>query len=416
MGYHHLSVVITILAGVLFRLIWPADMEWKTDEKLLYELAHTAADSGSFPESGIKSGGGIVNPGLSVGLFAVIARFTDTPVGMVRVVQWVNLAALIAFLLLGLRLIQGPEREVWVMGLALAAVNPLAVIFSRKIWAQDLMPMLAFLVVLGHSYRHRPFGAFCWGLMSALLGQVHMSGFFYAFGLFALTVLHDRAQERPFHWVAWVVGSALGAAALIPWLMIVVSSGQATTTSWVNLFQLNFFFYWLIDPLGLDLMYSLRDEFWPFLKEPRIGGVPTYIVGLLHLVLTAGTLVAVRRLLQVVPRLGRKIRVTGWKGSLTGLSFMRLHYVSMLLGLGILMPLTGVTIYQHYLICTFPFAFVFIAQLLHPYKRMMYATVVAQLILTTIFLWYVHRNGGAPNGDYGPSYAAQAANTEVGGP
>src|SRR5258708_10062796 len=88
---------IIIAGGIALRLVWVSDMEWKDDEIWMYTKAHEVAKSGTFPAVGMSSGGGIVNPGISVGAFAVIALFTDDPLSMDRVVQILNVAALLCF-------------------------------------------------------------------------------------------------------------------------------------------------------------------------------------------------------------------------------------------------------------------------------------------------------------------------------
>ena len=88
-------LLIIIAVGLVLRLVWISDMEWKDDEKLMYTMAHTALDKGVFPDVGMKSGGGIVNPGLSVGVYAIIAAYTTDPLAMNRVVQIINIISIL---------------------------------------------------------------------------------------------------------------------------------------------------------------------------------------------------------------------------------------------------------------------------------------------------------------------------------
>src|SRR4051812_20778249 len=120
---------VAIFIGLVARLIWTQDMEWKDDEKDMYHMAREVVDSGALPAAGMRSGGGLVNPGMSVAPFALIATFTDDPVAMNRMVQWVNVLAIILFLIFILFELKGAERHLWLAGLTLAAVSPLAVLF-----------------------------------------------------------------------------------------------------------------------------------------------------------------------------------------------------------------------------------------------------------------------------------------------
>jgi len=95
----------------------------------------------------------------------------------------------------------------------------------------------------------------------------------------------------------------------------------------------------------------------------------------------------------------------------TGISLTRFYMLSLLLGLGILLTLSAVLIHPHYLICAIPFQYIFIAKVFEKKMRLFRLIIVAQLFLTITFLLYIHRNNGAPNGDYGRSFKIQMEET-----
>src|SRR5262245_55136764 len=87
-----------IAAGTLFRLVWPLDMEWKLDEKWMFQVAERIANgSEPWPWVGMQSGAGFRNPGLSIWPFAALGYLFDDPVAMVQTIQWVNVLALWGF-------------------------------------------------------------------------------------------------------------------------------------------------------------------------------------------------------------------------------------------------------------------------------------------------------------------------------
>ena len=63
-------IFIIISIGIVLRFIWPSDMEWKTDEKWMFEKALEIIQSGDWRLVGMRSGGGIVNPEMSLWIFA----------------------------------------------------------------------------------------------------------------------------------------------------------------------------------------------------------------------------------------------------------------------------------------------------------------------------------------------------------
>src|SRR5690554_8929 len=108
MKFNHINTwfpLLLIATGLCLRLAWNSDMEWKDDEKLMFELANAAVAADQVPDIGMMSGGGVVNPGLSVAPFAFFAKFTNTPEGMNRMVQITNIVALLMYLAFVLKLV-----------------------------------------------------------------------------------------------------------------------------------------------------------------------------------------------------------------------------------------------------------------------------------------------------------------------
>jgi 4-amino-4-deoxy-L-arabinose transferase-like glycosyltransferase len=128
---------ILLLAGCL-RLGWPGVTEFKQDEAHLYGLALDMAEFKALPLRGISSSIGVPNPPLNVYLFALPLFVWRSPIAATLFVGGLNTASV--------ALAYGLARRYWGVTAALAAallyaVAPWAVIYSRKIWAQDLLPV-----------------------------------------------------------------------------------------------------------------------------------------------------------------------------------------------------------------------------------------------------------------------------------
>ena len=173
-------ILALVVIGSAMRWVWPGDMEWKADEQWMYWHARAAATTGVFPPVGMMSGGGVVNPGLALWIFALVARVAHDPIAMVRFVEGLNIAAIWAFFLCYCLHFDPRARQPWLWGIGFGSVSCLPVVLSRKLWAQCLLPPFGFLVFLGHLHRGRRWGALLWGFASALLCQIHMSGFFFS--------------------------------------------------------------------------------------------------------------------------------------------------------------------------------------------------------------------------------------------
>ncbi|HWH10236.1 MAG TPA: hypothetical protein VG165_03850 [Solirubrobacteraceae bacterium] len=395
---------VAVLLGLVLRLVWPSDMEYKADEVYLFTHA-TGPDP--FPWVGQTSGVGTPNPGMGIWVYSVIARVfaLDSPVGLVRGVMVLNVVALVALVAFALKVVPPRQREPWLWGAALVAVNPLAVLFSRKLWIQSVLPPFVLAALLAWWHRGRRAGAFAWGILGAWLGQIHMTGFFFAGGLAAWTALYDRQSAR---WRWWFAGSLVGAATLVPWLVKILGKPGTPARSLVNSIQPRIWALWITYPLSFSLFDSFGTDSWNFLAWPTVGGQSLYLVAITCAVIAVvGIVIAVDAFrLTVWPAHTRPDSPLGGRGSDSRLAIRAAFW-----GFGLLITVSGVLIYRHYMIVTFalPFVALAAAALLRPSRgrRLLTVLVVAEAALSVQYLTYIHVRGGAPGGDYGVAYDAQ---------
>ena len=397
-------VPVCLLLAALLRLTWLQDMEYKEDERLGFELAQTIGRTTDWPLVGTMSGVGIVNPGLSLWIFVILARLTQAahPMELARAVQMVNVLSVLALFYFVLRWLKGEDREPWLWSAAMLSVSPFSILFSRKIWEQDVIPPFLLLATIGFMNRASFLGAAVYGLFGALLGQVHMSGFLFSLGLVVWLAVFDRNNVN---WQGWFAGSALGAIPLLPWVAFVLSQpGPSQGWGWGNILRLKFFRDWLEDTFALGLGYSLGPHFTAFLRFPSIGASPTYGVMLIHIGLWAAMIVFLAGSLWGTWT--NKAIVPDPAPSTTLLRNATLW------AMGALFTLSGFVVYRHYLNVVLPIEFLWLACLTLRYiprPRAFLLTVwVLQLLLSVSFLSYIHQNCGAPHGDYGTAYRCQA--------
>jgi hypothetical protein len=394
-----------VVLGAVMRLVWPSDMEYKADERYLFGQA-TGANP--FPWVGEASGVGTSNPGMGIWVYSLMVRAfgLDTPVSLVRGVMVLNVIALGALLVFALRVVPARQREPWLWATALLAVSPLAVLFSRKLWIQCVLPPFVMAALLGWWKRATRAGAFGWGLVGAWLGQIHMSGFFLAAGIVLWTALFDRRSVR---WRWWLVGSLLGAATLVPWLGHILSTHSSPTRSLLNTVEPLFWPFWVSYPLGYNLFSSFGSDAWKFLAWPTVDGVSLYLMLIAFALLTAAALAiyADALTLAIWPRRRRAGRPLGGRATDTGLVLRGSFW-----GYGLLFTLSGFVFYRHYLIVAFalPFVSLAVCALLAPSRgrRLLTVLVVAEAAISVGYLTYIHVRGGVPGGDYGVAYDHQA--------
>ena len=135
-------------------------LEFQGDEAYAANLALEFVKHGKLPMAGLMSSVGVTNPPLFIYLLIPMFALSANPAVVSCCIAFLALAAVVVCWHVG-RKYYGP-----VAGLAAAAffaVSPWAVIYSRKIWAQDFVPIFA--------------TATMWAVHALVIGQAAEGGF-----------------------------------------------------------------------------------------------------------------------------------------------------------------------------------------------------------------------------------------------
>jgi 4-amino-4-deoxy-L-arabinose transferase-like glycosyltransferase len=415
-----LGIVLALVAGAILRLIWPADIEYKADEAWTFQ--HSRASE--LPWLGMPSSVDIPNPGMSLWVFMLLQRLggAEDPPALARTVQLVNIAALVLLAGFAFRSVPRPEREAWLWAAALVAVNPLAVLFHRKIWPPCVLPVLTLAMLYGWWYRQRRGPAFLWGLLGVCLGQIHMAGFFFAGGFVLWAMLFDRPWSRRVAWRSWLLGSVLGALPMLPWLVHVLThpSGRPINPHrWVHAFEMKFWVRWGLESFGLGIDYTFGPYFRDFLRYPVLAGRPTYLVAVLHGFVAVVALLLLFRAAVLLWRQRRRWSEL-WIGRDSASAFTQ---NAALWGFGLLLTLSCFSIHRHYMIVLFPLEFLWLARLAlapdHPAgnaagsprlgRAFLLSLFCAQFLLSANMLAYIHTRQNFAGAEYGTPYSVQCA-------
>jgi hypothetical protein len=348
-----IGLFVSVAVGIIYRLIWLQDMEYKGDEAWTFTQVQAFWQTHHLRLIGMPSSAELPNPGMSFWVFLALSSILpiNDPLALARAVQLMNVVAILLLTIFALKGVERSEREPWLWSVALVSVNPLAVLFSRKIWAQDTLPVFTVGMLVGWWYRHRGWGAFLWGLIGALLGQIHLGGFFFSAAFVGCTLLFDRRSVR---WFAWFLGSIVGALSMVPWFIVAI--GFARNAYGVNeygpLFILLriiksiylFIRHWLSLALGLDLHYSLGDNFAAFLECPTIGHTQVYLGAMLFgIVILIFSMILVRLAFQIYAKPRTTIELIFGPRSGTTLALNAAFW-----GYGLLLTATLRPIFLHY--------------------------------------------------------------------
>ena len=191
-------------------------LEFQGDEAYAANLALQFVKTGKLPLAGLMSSVGVTNPPLFIYLLIPMFAINASPVFVSGCIALLGLAAVVMTWHIG-RKYYGPAA-----GLVAAlffAVSPWAVIYSRKIWAQDFVPVFATATMWAvHSLvlGKKPKAIFWCVLLPLCVVQIHFSGL-----ALTATVLVIVAWLRPkIDWRFAAAGLVVAVITMAPYLYL----------------------------------------------------------------------------------------------------------------------------------------------------------------------------------------------------
>jgi 4-amino-4-deoxy-L-arabinose transferase-like glycosyltransferase len=215
-----LALAIFALAAAL-RLGRPEVTEFKRDEAGLYSLALDLAEFRAVPLRGIGSSVGLPNAPMSVYVFALPLLVWKSPLAATLFVGVLNTASVgLAYLM---------ARRYWgarvaLLAALLYAAAPWAIVYSRKIWAKNLLPLFVvgyvFTALLAFVEGRRRWLSAHLALLAVCV-QLHLSGL----SLIPLTGLWLVIFRRNVDWRMLGWGILAGAALFAPFAWYAIGAG-----------------------------------------------------------------------------------------------------------------------------------------------------------------------------------------------
>jgi len=408
------ALILAIAAGIALRFAYPLDIEWKADEHWSFEHARSMLAGGGWPPVGMPTSVGAPNPGLSLWIMTALTSLFDvhTPPQLAHAVQTLNGLALIAFGFFACFAVPPEKREPWLWAAALWALNPIAMIYERKIWPPSVLPLFSVAFLWAWWLRRNRAAAFAWGLLGAAMAQIHLGVAFLAIVIAAWTWIHDG---KAFRWLSWLAGSAVGALPAIPWLIEMLRHGSGAAMH-LRAPVAQFFLRWFTQPFGFGVDFTLaRGEIAAFLASPSVGGHPTWLMAAAHVVLglllAAVAAMALRRALATGSMSARQIFLGDTQETVLIAACLWGYGAALLL-----VSLAGSDSPRHYMIVIAPVMALWAAMAVlygdrSPRRRtaraILVAVCVCQAAISAGLLFYLHQNGGAHGGDFGATWAAQ---------
>jgi hypothetical protein len=217
-----LALVGVGAVGVVLRVLDLDVMEFKYDEVTALQMAERCV-AGDLPLHGLTSGVGGRNPPGFIYLLALPLALGVSTLGIGVLVALANVAGVFVLAGVGRRM---AGMRVGLGVALLAATHPWLVLFSRKIWAQSLLPlaMPLFLWCWMTAHERERSRAIVWALpLLALMLNLHYSALAPAlvFGGWLAVALVRRRVHVPM----LVCGALLALAMMVPFLVHLGSTG-----------------------------------------------------------------------------------------------------------------------------------------------------------------------------------------------
>ena len=224
MKRREITILLLLLLAAGVRLARFDLMEFKYDEVTVIVEAGRWLGRG-IPQDGMMSGVGVRNPPGFMFLLTPLTALTSSPLVICLGMVCFNVAAVWLIIRLGIEL-GSPGAGLWAG--AFMAVHPWLVLYSRKIWAQSLLPFfvcLFLLVILRCLNRPRSRAIFWLGPIVCVTWQIHYSA--YALLGFALLWLVHEGLRRRLNAFMLVLGALIGAFTLLPYAVYLAGEGAA---------------------------------------------------------------------------------------------------------------------------------------------------------------------------------------------
>jgi hypothetical protein len=208
---------IALLAGVL-RMGWPGITEFKLDEARVYKLALGLVEFKSLPLSATDMSVGLPNSPLTIYLYALPMFFWKSPLAPLLFGGALNTLAV--------ALLYGLARRYWgtraaIFSALLYATAPWAVLYSRKIWASNLLPLFLVGYVFSGLLAFAE-GRYRWVvahlILFSVIFQIHFSSIAFTPVTLGLLLLNRRRLN--WRWVGYgIAGAALLEAPFLWYLL-----------------------------------------------------------------------------------------------------------------------------------------------------------------------------------------------------
>ena len=178
---------LIIIVGIFFRCYKLDLIEFKRDELKAIFLGLDAIKGNWWIKHGMISGVGIPNAPAFSYIMGFFTFLNKSPVNLTMYFTIINSFVLLFSVLFFSLFIK--EKKYFILSIFLFSFSPYLIIYSRKIWAQNLLLVfiLPLIVLCFYAYKKQYLFPFI-GILSSIVFQLHQSGIFFV-GLLVISII-----------------------------------------------------------------------------------------------------------------------------------------------------------------------------------------------------------------------------------
>ena len=230
-------LVIIILTSLFLRVYNLNYMEFKGDEAFSSFKALDFVDNGNFPLASSIGTTGIHEPPIFIYFLSIPYLFSRNPVIATGFIALLNVLGIYLFY----RFIKKTfNEETAVFASIFYAINPWQIVFSRKIWAQNLLALLiiVFLFFLFNSiYKNKKSHIAYALLFLGILLQLHLSAVYFGLIALIMVIMHYKKIDKKY----LLLGIALLFLTLLPYAIFQIKNDFVDARVFLGTLKENFF-------------------------------------------------------------------------------------------------------------------------------------------------------------------------------
>lgn len=237
MAYNKKVIFFIIVVALLLRIYNLNYMEFKGDEAFNSFKALDFVNNGKFPLTSAKGTTGMHEPPIFIYLLAVPYLFSKNPVIAAGFIALLNVVVIYIFYNLIKKAI---NEKVAVLASIFYTINPWQIIFSRKIWTQNLLApfIILFLFFLFNSIYENKKSHIIYALLSlGILLQLHLSAFYIGLIALIIIIIYFKKIDKKF----LLIGCILFMLTLVPYTIFQIKNNFVDVNTFIRSIQENFF-------------------------------------------------------------------------------------------------------------------------------------------------------------------------------